>query len=140
MHFCFKANEIDEKNYKWIFQYLCGIANFVYFTYENSLMPNENLFDLYEQCEQIQVSERIKNLAGYSILGFKNDIFVKLYIFRHENIFDLLESLGYRSVLFYIDQKEIAYVGMDDWQDIHLETDDKKLIERLSKINSDYRS
>lgn len=136
MYFLFDAKIISGKIYKWLFQYLCEISGEIYFTYNEVLMINNKLFELCETCEQIEVSKRIKNGWGNNIMGFKVDLYIKKFIYNHENAWHLLGDRGYGCIIFYHEKKEIAYIEMDDFKDICIKTNEKKIINRLSEMEN----
>lgn len=71
-----------------------------------------------------------------NITGYEMDIFITMYIFEYNSFYDLLRDIPYGGLLFYSGNNETIYVHLNDFDDIYITTDDKKLIKELSDIEN----
>jgi hypothetical protein len=137
LYFEFGTHVLDKKTYIWTLQRLCDISEEVYFFSDDVELYNDRVYELCEKCTKTKLPKEMVDrytTETSTILGFKVDIHIKKFIYEYDSIFQFLGGRGSGGVLFCKNQKEIAAVILDDFDDILIETTDEDIIERLSKI------
>ncbi len=133
----FSSHVLDKKHYIWTLQRLCNISEEVYFVSDDEELYNDRVYELCEKCLKVKTPKEIINkytTETSTILGFIIDIHIKQFIYEYDSLFSFLGGKGSGGVLFCKNQKEIAAVVIDDFDDIYIETTDEDIIKKLSKI------
>lgn len=138
MEYIFSSDVIKGKKYKKILHYLCTIADKIYFTFYEDLMINEEILELGKECTIIDVPKKIRQQFDANVIGYEINIFIILYIFENESLYDLLSDRVDGAVLFYNGSMEIIYIRLNDFGDIYIQTNDQELIKEFSDIENNY--
>jgi hypothetical protein len=136
MDYIFSSDIIKGKKYKKIVHYLCDVADKIYFTFYEDLMLNNKILELEQKCKIISVPKKIREQFDTDIIGYEVNIFITMYIFEYNSLYDLLRDRVYGAVLFYSGNSEIVYIQLEDFNDIYIQTNDKNLIKEFSNIES----
>lgn len=138
MVYTFFPDVIKGKEYNNLVNYLCNVADKIYFMFYEDMMYNDRILELEQNCKKINVPRRIREHMneGMNIIGYEMDIFITMYIFEYNSFYDLLRDTPYGVVLFYSGDDRIIYVHLNDFDDIYITTDDRKLIKELSYIEN----
>ena len=136
MDYIFSSDIIKGKKYKKIVNYLCDVADKIYFTFYEDLMLNNKILELEQKCKIISVPKKIREQFDTDIIGYEVNIFITMYIFEYNSLYDLLRDRVYGAVLFYSGNSEIVYIQLEDFNDIYIQTNDKNLIKEFSNIES----
>lgn len=138
MHFLYWDDVVKNNWYKRIINYLCDVSNIIYFTYYDDYMIDDKILRLSETCKSVPVPLQIRRRFDPTVIGYEVDIFIKLYLFEYNSVYDLLSDREYGSVLFYNCDMEIAKFQRGDWDEIIIRTNDNKIIEDLRKLGNYY--
>lgn len=134
MEFIFSPNAIRGKIYKKIFHYLYNKADTVYFTFYEDMMSNNEILELGQRCKRVSVPRRIREFFDSDVVGYEVDIFIRMYIYEHNSLYDLLRDRVYGAILFYSGNNRIIYIQLEDFDDIYIKTNDKILIKEFIDI------
>lgn len=99
-------------------------------------MLNNKILELEQKCKIISVPKKIREQFDTDIIGYEVNIFITMYIFEYNSLYDLLRDRVYGAVLFYSGNSEIVYIQLEDFNDIYIQTNDKNLIKEFSNIES----